>query len=153
MTHIGHLLADNSRLARRAFDERVRADGVTGPQARLLLMLDRQPGEYQGYYADQLDVEPITLCRMVDRLADAGLIERRPDPADRRARRLHLTDKSREKLTRLRDRLDAMVEEILAGLSLSDREEFVRLLTVVRTNLAAQRVAGEGSKWLRPIPP
>ena len=139
MSHIGYLLADNSRLARRAFDERVRAEGVTGPQARLLLMLDRDSGENQGFYADQLDVEPITLCRMVDRLEDAGLIERRPDLNDRRARRLHLTDKSREKLNRLRERLEAMVEEILVGLSVADREEFVRLLTVLRTNLVAHR--------------
>lgn len=139
MSHIGYLLADNSRLARRAFDERVRADGVTGPQARLLLLLQRTPGENQGYYADQLDVEPITLCRMVDRLEDAGLVERHPDLNDRRARRLHLTAKSRAKLARLRDRLDAMVDEILAGMSDADREEFARLLTVVRTNLAAQR--------------
>lgn|SRR5688572_1864286 len=139
MTQIGHLLADNSRLARRAFDERVRADGVTGPQARLLLMLDRNPGEQQGHYADLLDVEPITLCRMVDRLEDGGLVERRPDVNDRRARRLHLTAKSREKLTRLRERLDTMVDEILSGMSTADREEFARLLTIVRTNLATQR--------------
>lgn len=139
MSHIGYLLADNSRLARRAFDERVRAEGVTGPQARLLLTLDRVPGENQGHYAELLDVEPITLCRMVDRLEDAGLVERQADPDDRRARRLHLTAKSREKLARLRERLEAMVEEMLTGLSAADREEFVRLLTMVRTNLAAQR--------------
>jgi MarR family transcriptional regulator for hemolysin len=139
MSHIGYLLADNSRLARRAFDERVRADGVTGPQARLLLTLDRIPGENQGHYAELLDVEPITLCRMVDRLEDAGLVERRADPDDRRARRLHLTAKSREKLTRLRERLDEMVDEMLAGLSAGEREQFARLLTVVRSNLAAQR--------------
>ena len=128
MSHIGYLLADNSRLARRAFDERVRADGVTGPQARLLIMLDRSPGENQGHYAD-----------LLDDLEAAGLVERRPDLNDRRARRLHLTAKSREKLTRLRERLDTMVEDILAGLSLAERDEFARLLTVVRTNLAAQR--------------
>jgi DNA-binding MarR family transcriptional regulator len=139
MSHIGYLLADNSRLARRAFDERVRPEGVTGPQARLLLMLERTPGENQGHYAELLDVEPITLCRMVDRLEDAGLVERQTDPGDRRARRLHLTAKSREKLTRVRERLEAMVDEMLTGLSNADREEFVRLLTVVRTNLAAQR--------------
>ena len=50
-----------------------------------------------------------------------------------------MTDKSREKLARLRERLDAMGEDLLAGLSVADREEFARLLTVVRTNLAAQR--------------
>lgn len=139
MSHIGYLLADNSRLARRAFDERVRAEGVTGPQARLLLMLERTPGENQGHYADQLDVEPITLCRMVDRLEDAGLVERRPDPDDRRARRLHLTAKSRGKLTRVRERLEQMVEDMLSGLSAAEREEFIRMLTVLRANLTAQR--------------
>ena len=139
MHHIGYLLADNSRLARRAFDERVRADGVTGPQARLLLMLERSPEEHQGFYADLLDVEPITLCRMVDRLEDAGLVERRPDPGDRRARRLHLTAKSREKLARVRERLDEMVDEMLTGLSDGERQEFVRLLKVLHTNLASLR--------------
>jgi DNA-binding MarR family transcriptional regulator len=139
MHHIGYLLADNSRLARRAFDERVRADGVTGPQARLLLMLERTPEELQGFYADLLDVEPITLCRMVERLEDAGLVERRPDPGDRRARRLHLTRKSREKLARVRERLDEMVDEMLTGLSDGERQEFVRLLKVVHTNLASLR--------------
>ena len=139
MHHIGYLLADNSRLARRAFDERVRADGVTGPQARLLLMLERTPEENQGFYADLLDVEPITLCRLVDRLEDAGLVERRPDPGDRRARRLHLTAKSREKLARVRERLDEMVDEMLTGLSDSERQEFVRLLKVLHTNLASLR--------------
>jgi DNA-binding MarR family transcriptional regulator len=117
----------------------VRADGVTGPQARLLLMLDRNPGENQGHYAELLDVEPITLCRMVDRLEDAGLVERRPDLNDRRARRLHLTAKSRAKLTGLRERLDTMVDEILGGLSVAERDEFMRLLNVVRTNLTSQR--------------
>lgn len=139
MHHIGYLLADNSRLARRAFDERVRADGVTGPQARLLLMLERTPEEHQGFYADLLDVEPITLCRMVDRLEDAGLVERRPDPGDRRARRLRLTGKSREKLARVRERLDEMVDEMLTGLSNEERQEFVRLLKVLHTNLASLR--------------
>lgn len=139
MEHIGYLMADNSRMARRAFDERVRPYGVTGPQARLLLMLGRAPGENQGYYAERLDVEPITLARMVDRLEDAGLVERRPDPADRRARRLHLTEASRDKLARLRLRLGQMVDDMLTGLSAEERDEFVRLLTIVRSNLTAHR--------------
>ncbi len=139
MKHIGYLLADNSRLARRAFDERVRPEGVTGPQARLLLMLERTPGENQGHYADLLDVEPITLGRMVDRLEDAGLVERRPDRNDRRARRLHLTARSREKLTRLGERLDAMVEEMLSGITPAEREEFMRLLRILHSNLSTRR--------------
>ncbi len=139
MAHVGYLLADTSRLARRAFDERVRTDGVTGPQARVLMMLERAPGRNQGYYADQIDVEPITLCRMIDRLEEAGLVERHPDLSDRRARRLHLTAKSREKLARLGQRLDDMVEDLLTGLSPAECDEFVRMLQVIRANLVVQR--------------
>lgn len=139
MTHIGFLLADNSRLARWAFDQQVRAAGVTGPQARLLLILDRVPGENQGYYAEQLEVEPITLCRMVDRLEEAELVERRRDPGDRRARRLHLTDKSRAMVAQIRHEADVLVDTMLAGVPESDRAEFGRLLKIVGENLAARR--------------
>lgn len=139
MTNIGFLLADNSRLARWAFDRQVREIGVTGPQARLLLLLHRFPGENQGFYAEQIEVEPITLCRMVDRLEDAGLVERRADPADRRARRLHLTAKSRQTMEKLQRRVDAMLEDMLGGLSPAEREEFIRILSMISANLSARR--------------
>jgi DNA-binding MarR family transcriptional regulator len=136
MTHIGYLLADNSRLARWSFDQQVREIGVTGPQARLLLTLNRQPGENQGFYAERLEVEPITLCRMVDRLEEASMVERRPDPADRRAWQLHLTDKSRKVVEKLQQRVDSLVEDMLAGLTSAERSEFARLLKVVGSNLS-----------------
>ena len=139
MTHIGYLLADDSRLARWAFDQQVREIGVTGPQARLLLTLNRRPGENQGFYAEQLEVEPITLCRMVDRLEEASMVERRPDPADRRAWQLHLTDKSRKVVEKLQQRVDSLVEDMLAGLTSAERLEFARLLKVVGTNLSGRR--------------
>jgi DNA-binding MarR family transcriptional regulator len=139
MIHIGYLLADNSRLARWAFDQQVREIGVTGPQARLLLTLNRQPGENQGFYAERLEVEPITLCRMVDRLEEASMVERRPDPADRRAWRLHLTDKSRKVVEKLQQRVDSLVEDMLDGLTSTERLEFARLLKVVGTNLSGRR--------------
>lgn len=139
MEQIGYLLADNSRLARWAFDRQVRELGVTGPQARLLLTLERTPGENQGYYAERLEVEPITLCRMVDRLEEAGLIERRPDPADRRARLLHTTAKCRKFMEQLQVALDGLLDEMLAGLSSAERSEFARLLRHVGGNLSARR--------------
>ena len=139
MENIGYLLSDRSRLLRRAFDDRVRSVGVTGPQARLLLFIARTEGENQGFYADQLDVEPITLCRMVDRMADAGLIERRRDPGDRRAWRLHLTDKSKAMVLGLRDCVDRLIEETLAGVSAADRENFARILTTIGSNLGVRR--------------
>lgn len=139
MTHIGYLLADNSRLARWAFDQQVREIGVTGPQARLLLTLNRRPGENQGFYAEQLEVEPITLCRMVDRLEEAGMIERRRDPADRRAWQLHLTDKSRKVVEKLQRSVDSLVDAMLHGLTFEERSEFERLLKAVGTNLSERR--------------
>ena len=139
MTHIGFLLADNSRLARWSFDQQVREIGVTGPQARLLLLLNRFPGENQSFYAELLEVAPITLCRMVDRLEEAELIARRRAPADRRAWRLHLTAKSRKTIERLQHGVDSLVDEMLAGLSAAERDELERLLKTIGSNLAARR--------------
>ena len=139
MPHIGFLLADNSRLARWAFDQQVREIGVTGPQARLLLILNRRPGENQGFYAEQLEVEPITLCRMVDRLEEASMVERRPDPADRRARQLHLTERSRKIVEKLQQRVDSLVDDMLDGLTAAERSEFIRLLNHVGANLSERR--------------
>lgn len=137
--HIGFLLADNSRLARWAFDQQVREIGVTGPQARLLLLLNRFGGENQSFYAERLEVEPITLCRMVDRLEEGGLIERRRDPSDRRAWRLHLTAKSEKTMAKLQRRIDSLVEHMLDGLSPTERAELERLLKAIGSNLAARR--------------
>lgn len=139
MIHIGYLLADNSRLSRWAFDQRVREIGVTGPQARLLLILSRRPGENQGFYAEQLEVEPITLCRMVDRLEESGMVERRRDPRDRRAWQLHLTPKSQKIVAKLQLSVDSLVDDMLSGLTLQEREDFARMLKAVGANLSEQR--------------
>lgn len=147
MLHLGFLLADNSRLARWSFDQQVRVAGVTGPQARLLLNLNRAPGENQGFYAERLEVEPITLCRMVDRLEEAEMIERRRDPADRRAWRLYLTEKSSQVVELLQHELDQLVDGMLDGISQDEREQFTRILKTVGANLSARReVARETSK-------
>ncbi len=135
----GYRLADNSRQLRRLFDERVRGLAITGPQARLLLSLERNPGENQAFYAERLEIEPITLTRIVDRLEEAGWIERRSDPADRRARILHLTDKSRGIVTRLRVSVEGLFEEMLAGFDAGERAVFAELLERIATNLATAR--------------
>ncbi len=139
MDNLGYLLSDSSRLLRRAFDDRVRALEVTGPQAKLLLILNRSEGENQGYYADELEVEPITLCRMIDRMEDSGLIERRRDPADRRAWRVHLTERSRPMVARLRVLIDGLVEDMVAGVTADDRETFSRVLMAIGGNLRDMR--------------
>ena len=82
---LGFLIGDTARLMRRAFDERVRTKGITRPQWRVLGLLNRFGGSTQVVLAEMMDVEPITLGRMIDRMQDAGLVERRADPSDRRA--------------------------------------------------------------------
>ena len=133
---ISFQVGDVSRLLRRAFDVRARAIGVTRPQWRMLTTLARNEGANQGQLAELLDVEPISLCRMIDRLADSGLVERRADPADRRAWRIHLTDKAGPILQELRGLADDLTEEALAGLSDTDRLVLARMLERMRDNLA-----------------
>lgn len=136
---IGYRMSDNSRLLRRLFDERVRDLGLTAAQARLLLSLNRHPDENQAFHAERLEVEPITLTRIIDRMEEAGWVERRADPADRRARILHLTDKSRATVEELRQIIEAMFEEVLLGLDDGERSQLAGLLERIGMNLAAAR--------------
>jgi len=130
------LVGDVSRMARRAFDTKAREIGVTRPQWQVLVMLRRHEGVNQGGLAELLDVEPITVCRMVDRLQEADLVERRPDPADRRSWRLHLTDKAEELLAQLRPLGEAMEAQALGGISAQERAVLAAALNRIRANLA-----------------
>jgi len=130
-------IGETAHVLRRAFDRRAARLGVTRAQWRVLVKLNRNPDLRQVELADMLDIEPITLCRIVDRLEEGGLVERRRDPADRRAWRLALTAKSRplvEKLGALADELSA---EAFGGLEKGDLETLRRALAQVRTNVAS----------------
>lgn len=140
---IGFLLSDTARLLRRRFDERARTIGVTRAQWRTLTVLSRNEGANQGALAELLEVEPITLCRMIDRLAEAGHVERRRDPADRRAWNIYLTDRSRPLLDQLRALGEQVVEDALAGLTPAGREALTRSLDRIRDNLFAPPVEQE----------
>jgi DNA-binding MarR family transcriptional regulator len=139
--HIGILLSQVGRLMRRAFDERARKLGTTRPQWQVLGMLRDNAGINQGGLADLLEVEPITLGRMIDRLQDAGLVERRADPADRRAWRLHLTERGMAKLEVLMPDAIAGLESMLEGIDPTDREVVLRSLARMRANLSRKTEA------------
>jgi DNA-binding MarR family transcriptional regulator len=132
---LGFLISDVSRLMRRRFDERAREVGATRAQWRTLTTLSRNEGLNQGALADILEVEPITLCRMIDRLEESGLVERRRDPADRRAWQLFLTDKSKPMLDDLRATAEGLFEQVLHGISEPDRAVLGASLQRMRTNL------------------
>lgn len=133
--NVAQLMAQVSRLMRRAFDEEARTIGVTRPQWQVLSLLAVHEGINQGGLADLLDVEPITLGRMVDRLQDAALVERRPDPADRRAWRLYLTPKARGLLEQLRPMAFDMIERAQDGITDEQRQTLISIMLQMRTNL------------------
>ena len=129
-------VAETARAMRREFDRRAGTLGVTRAQWSVLARLRRRDGSRQVELADALDVEPITLCRMVDRLEDAGLVERRRDEADRRAWRVHLTGKAMPLVEELQALGDIFIGDALAGISKAERETVQAVLARVRDNLS-----------------
>jgi DNA-binding MarR family transcriptional regulator len=137
---IGFLLSDVSRLMRRRFDERARALGATRTQWKALAHVGRNEGLHQSALAELLEVEPITLTRMVDRLEEAGLVERRRDPADRRAWQLFLTEKSHPVLERMHDIAGDLTASALAGVSSDELAQLTTTLEQIRANLHAPAI-------------
>lgn len=134
---LGYRISDLARLMRKRFDEESRDLGVTNSQWRVIVNVFRQPGINQGALAELLEVEPITTCRMVDRLEIAGLVERRRDPNDRRAWKIHLTDAAMPLIDKLKERAAALNAVALAGLGERDQAEFIRMLDIIRQNIAS----------------
>jgi len=129
------ILNDVARLLRTYADHKAAQFGMTRAQWAVLVRLDRCQGLNQSELAELLDLQPITLTRLLDKLCDGGLIERRPDPTDRRAKRLFLTATARPVL----ERLGALGEETMAstlqGVERESVEQMVSKLAVVKDNL------------------
>ena len=131
----GYVLFETSRLMSKRFDQRARLLGLTRAQCQVLVHLARVEGINQAGLAELLELEPISLARCLDRMEQAGWIERRPDPSDRRARLLYMTDKAKPLFDRIlalgyETRMDA-----LSGLAPDEREHLLGLLQRVRGNL------------------
>ena len=135
--NMGFLIGDISRLIRRTFDQRAKEIGVTRPQWRGLTWLKRHEGINQSALADKLELDAMTLCRMVDRLQDAKLVERRPDPADRRAWQLFMTSKGWALSNQLEPIGEQLLQDALADMPDRDREHLQLLLELFRSNLQA----------------
>jgi len=132
----GFLVHDVARLYGRRFDRNGRRLELTRAQCRTLGYLARNEGINQAGLADLLEIRPMTLVRQIDRMQEAGWIERRPDPADRRARRLFLTDKARPILGRIWDVASETQDQVLAALSPDESEQLLELLRRVHGALA-----------------
>ena len=109
--------------------------GLTRSQCRVLGYLARHEGINQAGLADLLEIKPMTLVRQLDRMEEDGWIERRPDPGDRRARRLFLTEKARPILARILDLSSAVRSEAFADLTDVEGRQLVDLLRRVHGNL------------------
>ncbi len=133
----GFLVHDVARLLRREFDRRAREMGLTRAQWAVIAHLRRNEGINQAGLAELVEIAPITLARLLDRMEAAGWIERRPDPADRRARRLYLTDRARAELKVVRKVAREVRAKALAGLTAEDTARLMAALTQVKANLLA----------------
>jgi DNA-binding MarR family transcriptional regulator len=133
----GFLVHDVARLFARRFNQRALLFlGLTRAQCKVLGYLARNEGINQAGLADLLEIKPMTLVRQIDRMEEDGWIERRPDPADRRARRLVLTEKARPILARILDLSNEVRNQAFAGLSEAERRHLIDLIARVHGNLS-----------------
>ena len=132
---IGFLVGDVARLLRRKFNRRAQALGLSQAQWRALAYLARQQGVSQASLADRLEIQPITLVRLLDRLQAACLVTRMPDPHDRRAFRLYLTDRAQPLLARMWSIAAQTREQALAGMPIQRQRMLIKSLQHLRQNL------------------
>jgi MarR family transcriptional regulator for hemolysin len=132
---LGFLLHEVARLLRKRFEQNAKDSGLTRSQWQVLAYLSQNEGINQTGLAELLDIEPITVGRIADRLQSMGLIERRPDPTDRRVWLLHSTPAARPKLAQVRELGDHTRGEALKGVLEEDRERLVRILQTLKINL------------------
>lgn len=134
-------LVESSRLLRNYIDHRAKARGTTRAQWIVLFRLREQEGLSQVDLADVLELQPISLVRLLDRLVEHGLLERRPDPRDRRANRLFLTKRGRQLVDDLDSLRDAIASDVLRDVSNAHVESGLAIARSVKDRIKA---LGEG---------
>lgn len=135
---LGFLVGDVSRLLRRTFRQRMVGVELTFEQTRALVSISRREGIRQVELADLLDVQPITLVHQIDQLTENGLVERRADPADRRAYQLFLTKAAAPHLAAVAKVAAAIEADMFRGLSKDQVAVVLASLRTMRDNLAAR---------------
>ncbi|MGA9341294.1 MAG: MarR family transcriptional regulator [Rhodanobacteraceae bacterium] len=145
----GYLLNDVTRQFRKHFDRRATRLGLTRAQWRALKAIAHQQGLSQKALAEYLEMEPIPIGRVLDRLVHAGFVERRADPRDRRCWRLHLTAKAHAVVDDMEVIAEQLRSEALAGIKRGDMDQFMRVLTRIKTNLSTLDSADETTQPTR----
>ena len=146
LKNFGFLLKDVSRLYTLRFEQRAQEISLTLVQCKALAHLEKNEGVSQARLAELIDVDAMTMVRILDRMEADSVIERRPDPADRRARRLYLTQKSKPILETIWRLAEATRAEMFAGVSKLEREAFMGVLERLHVNVvaAAAQPIGQG---------
>jgi len=134
---LGFLLHEVARLLRKRFEQRAAHLGLTRSQWQAIAYLAKNEGINQTGLAEMLEIEPITLVRILDRLAERGLIERRQHPTDRRTWQLYLKEAARPLLVAMQPFGEATRAEALGGVSEEDRQRLFQTLTLMKSNLVA----------------
>jgi MarR family transcriptional regulator for hemolysin len=135
------ILCDVARIIRTRADARARTHGMTRAQWMILVRLERQPGMSQNELAQLIEVEPITVGRLVDRLEARGFVERRPDANDRRVWRLHLTAAAAPMLEEIAQARAELNEMLIAGVPQKTLEAAIDCLLAMKANLAEPRLS------------
>ena len=132
------IIHDLARLLRTRADSRARSFGMTRAQWMILVRLENHPGLSQNELASLIEVEPITVARLVDRLEGRGFVERRADPSDRRIWRLHLTPAAAPMLKEIAKVRRELTEMLVANVAAAELDSAIDCLLQMKTNLAAE---------------
>jgi len=143
--NFGFLTHDVSRLIKRRFDRKARQTGlpITRRQAAVVLYIARNEGVSQSEVATWLDLEPIALVRMLDKLNEEELVERRAHPTDRRVRTLWLTPAAGPVVTQILAINKAIREEAFAGMATHARDAVIDILDGIKGNLVLREEADD----------
>jgi DNA-binding MarR family transcriptional regulator len=144
--NLGFLLHDVARLMRKRFEQNARELRLTRSQYQVLAHLARHEGIQQSGLAEILEVEPITLTRILDRLEEAELVERRAHPTDRRIRLLHLTPKAHPLLGEIFTIGAATRAEALEGVAEAERDQLFAILSAMKANLLTKAATGASAE-------
>ena len=136
LDRLGFLIHDVQRLMRKRFETRASGLGLSSAQWRLMVRVAKEAGTTQARLAELLEIEPISVSRLVDRMEEGGWIERRSDAADRRVRMIFPTAKASAAYAEVKSLAVEVYEQSLVGVSPEDRRVLLRALDVMAQNLA-----------------
>lgn len=142
---LGFALADVARLMRRAFRHRLRGSELTYNQARVLVRLANESGLRQVDLADRLEMQPIALSRVIDQLAERGVVERRCDPTDGRAHLLAATPRARSHLDEIARVTASIRADALRDVSAADAAVALSVIESMRANLSSRGAGADGA--------